>query len=61
MWLFLVETYLFVLVAFALGVGVGLVGVRVLVRRQAPPRADSPDAARAAPVAPAPAGTGGEA
>jgi hypothetical protein len=29
MWLFLVETYLFVLVAFTLGVAVGLVGVRV--------------------------------
>jgi uncharacterized membrane-anchored protein YhcB (DUF1043 family) len=35
-WLFYVETYLFVLVAFAIGVAVGLTGVRLGVRRVAP-------------------------
>jgi hypothetical protein len=39
MWLFVVEAYLFVLVAFSLGVGIGLVGVRLCVRRLAPPPA----------------------
>lgn len=38
MWLFFVEAYLFVLVAFTLGVVVGLVGVRLGVRRLAPAR-----------------------
>ena len=38
MWLFFVETYLFVLVAFTVGVVVGLVGVRIGVRRVAPAR-----------------------
>ena len=42
MWLFLVETYLFVLVAFTLGVAVGLVGVRVGVRRRAPATVRAP-------------------
>lgn len=42
MWLFLVETYLFVLVAFTVGVVVGLVGVRLGVRRLAPPPAPKP-------------------
>lgn len=39
MWLFFVETYLFVLIAFTVGVVVGLVAVRVGVRRQAPAQA----------------------
>ena len=39
MWLFFVEAYLFVLVAFTVGVAVGLVAVRVGVRRIAPARA----------------------
>ncbi len=39
MWLFLVETYLLVLVAFTLGAVVGLAGVRFGVRRLAPPPA----------------------
>ena len=39
MWLFYVEAYLFVLVAFTVGVVVGLAGVRVAVRRIAPARA----------------------
>lgn len=42
MWLFYVETYLFVLVAFTLGAAVGLVGVRLGVRRVAPPRVKAP-------------------
>ena len=47
MWLFFVETYLFVLVAFTAGIVVGLVGVRAAVRRTATaptPRAKQPKA-----------------
>ena len=49
MWLFYVEAYLFVLVAFAAGVVVGLAGVRVAVRRVAPaqtPKVKPPKAAK---------------
>ena len=42
MWLFFVEAYLFVLVAFTAGVVVGLVAVRIGVRRLAPPPAPKP-------------------
>ena len=42
MWLLFVEAYLFVLVAFTLGVVVGLVGVRIGVRRLAPARGPKP-------------------
>ncbi len=55
MWLLFVETYLFVLVAFAVGVAVGLVGVRLGVRRIAPPR--GPKAPKA-PQSPAGAAEG---
>lgn len=53
MWLFFVETYIFVLIAFAVGVAVGLIGVRVGVRRIAPPR--GPKAPKAPKTAKAPA------
>ncbi len=46
MWLLYVETYLFVLVAFTAGVVVGLVGVRIGVRRLAPARVPQPKAAK---------------
>ena len=46
MWLFLVEAYLFVLVAFTLGVAVGLVAVRIGVRRVAPARVPRPKPAK---------------
>jgi hypothetical protein len=49
MWLFFVETYIFVLIAFALGAAVGLTVVRVAVRRIAPPRGPkAPKAPKAA-------------
>ena len=53
MWLFFVETYIFVLIAFTVGVVVGLVGVRLGVRRIAPPRGPKPPKAPKAAKAPA--------
>ena len=47
MWLFLVEAYLFVLIAFTLGAVVGLAGVRFGVRRLAPPPAPKPKTPKA--------------
>ena len=52
MWLFLVETYIFVLVAFAVGAAVGLTAVRVGVRRIAPPRGPRTPAAPTGTAAP---------
>ena len=51
MWLFLVEAYLFVLVAFTLGVAVGLAAVRIGVRRVAPARAPRSKPAKGAKTA----------
>lgn len=51
MWLFYLETYLFVLVAFTLGVAVGLLGVRLAVRRTAPEPAPSASGTPGDPVA----------
>jgi uncharacterized membrane-anchored protein YhcB (DUF1043 family) len=77
MWLFYVETFIFVLVAFALGAAVGLSAVRLGVRRVAPAQVKQPkvpaekkkgrkdkkkdEAAPAEEPSAAPTGTGGAA
>lgn len=53
MWLWYLELYVFALLAFALGAGAGLAGVRLAVRRRAddPALVTQPTAAALSPAA----------